>query len=78
MSARARRLAATATVSAEDVVAFNQFAAELDREADRLEAQPGSRLGMALPAASITHEQQQAQQQQQATDNAPSEDRKSI
>jgi hypothetical protein len=33
---------------------------------------------MALPAASITHEQQQAQQQQQATDNAPSEDRKSI
>jgi hypothetical protein len=32
---------------------------------------------MALPAASITHEQQQAQQQQ-ATDNAPSEDRKSI
>lgn len=56
MSAKARRLAVSATLSADDVVALNQFAAELDREAARLEAQLASPVGMVLPLVPATRE----------------------
>src|SRR5437868_15392033 len=71
MSAKARRLAVSATLSADDVVAFNQFAAQLDRDAARLEAQLAPPPpGLVLPPVSATQHQvvQQQMQQQQSTE----------